>query len=690
MPKLTIDGTAVEVEAGLTVLQACETIGVEIPRFCYHERLSIAGNCRMCLVAMEGSPKPIASCAMPAAEGMVIHTNTPEVHKMRKGVMEFLLINHPLDCPICDQGGECDLQDHALFYGFDRGRFHENKRAVRDKYMGPLIKTIMTRCIHCTRCIRFATEIAGVPELGATGRGENMEVGTYVEKALTSELSGNMIDICPVGALTSKPYAFVARPWELSKTETVDVMDAVGSNIRVDARGSEVLRVLPRLNEEINEEWISDKTRFAADGLRRQRLDRPYLRIDGKLKEVRWQDAFAAIAERVKGLPGIKIAAIAGDLADCEAMVALKDLMAALGSPHLECRQDGAALVAEPRSAYLFNSTIAGIESATSCLLIGTNPRREAPIINARLRKRFRARDFPIGVIGPVEALTYSYEHLGNDSRLLDRLGSGDHPFAEVLRDGERPMLVLGMGALARPDGAAVLAAARRIVDACGIVRTDSRWNGFNVLHTAAARVGGMDLGFLPGRGGRDLEGILAGAESGEIEVVYLLGADELPMQRLGKAFVIYQGHHGDAGAHRADVILPGAAYTEKHGTYVNTEGRVQMAMRCCYPLGEAREDWKILRALSDAVGCSLPFETIADVRARLREANAVFAERDLARVAPWGAFGQRGTLSPEPFASPITNFYMTNAISRASVTMAECTKLFTGGAEEKKTGTHG
>ncbi|HRK94991.1 MAG TPA: NADH-quinone oxidoreductase subunit NuoG, partial [Rhodospirillales bacterium] len=458
MPKLTIDGTAVEVEAGLTILQACETIGVEIPRFCYHERLSIAGNCRMCLVAMEGSPKPIASCAMPAAEGMVIHTNTPEVHRMRKGVMEFLLINHPLDCPICDQGGECDLQDQAMFYGFDRGRFHENKRAVRDKYMGPLIKTIMTRCIHCTRCIRFATEIAGVPELGATGRGENMEVGTYVEKALTSELSGNMIDICPVGALTSKPYAFVARPWELSKTETVDVMDAVGSNIRVDARGSEVLRVLPRLNDEINEEWISDKTRFACDGLRRQRLDRPYLRIDGKLQEVRWQDAFSAIAERVKGLPGVKIAAIAGDLADCEAMVALKDLMAGLGSPHLDCRQDGAALVAEPRSAYLFNTTIAGIESASACLLIGTNPRREAPIVNARLRKRYRAGNFPIAVVGPAEELTYDYEHLGFDPRVLERIGADDHPVADLLRRGERPMIVVGMGALARPDGAAILA----------------------------------------------------------------------------------------------------------------------------------------------------------------------------------------------------------------------------------------
>ncbi len=689
MPKLTIDGTEVEVEAGLTLLQACEVIGVEIPRFCYHERLSIAGNCRMCLVAMEGSPKPIASCAMPAADGMVIHTNTPDVHKMREGVMEFLLINHPLDCPICDQGGECDLQDQALFYGFDRGRFIENKRAVRDKYMGPLIKTVMTRCIHCTRCIRFATEVAGVPELGAIGRGENMEVVTYLDTALASELSGNVIDLCPVGALTSKPYAFVARPWELSKTETIDVMDAVGSNIRVDARGGEVLRVLPRLNEEINEEWISDKTRFACDGLRYQRLDRPYLRIDGKLRPVRWQEAFDAIAARIKGLPGRKIAAVAGDLVDCEAMVALKDLMAALGSPHLDCRQDGAALPAEPRAAYLFNTTIAGIASAGACLLIGTNPRREAPIINARIRERYRAGGFPIGVIGPADDLTYAYDHLGEGPEALAKIAEGAHPFADVLRATETPMVVVGQGALARSDGGAVLAAVRKIVDTCGVLRPDSGWNGFNVLHTAAARVGGLDLGFVPQRGGKDLGAILAGAESGEIEVLYLLGADELPMDRLGQAFVIYQGHHGDAGAHRADVILPGAAYTEKDATYVNTEGRVQTAARVCYPPGDAREDWAILRALSDALQCSLPFERLADVRARLREVNTVFAEPDVIIAAPWGSFGGSGSLGSERFLSPVKNFYMTDVISRASVTMAECAQAFTG-KSEKKTGTHG
>ena len=394
MPKLTIDGREVEVERGLTVLQACETIGIEIPRFCYHERLSIAGNCRMCLVAMEKSPKPIASCAMPAGDGMVIHTNTPEVQKMRRGVMEFLLINHPLDCPICDQGGECDLQDQAMVYGLDRSRFHENKRAVEDKNLGPLIKTIMTRCIHCTRCVRFATEIAGVSELGATGRGEHMEIGTYVERALTSELSGNMIDLCPVGALTSKPYAFVARSWELTKTESVDVLDAVGSNIRIDSRGREVMRILPRLNEDVNEEWISDKTRFACDGLKRQRLDRPFVRRDGRLLPASWSEAFDVIAARLLGVAGDRIAAIAGDLVDCEAMFALKQLMAALGSPHLDCRQDGARLDATLRAAYLFNTTIAGIEAADACLLIGTNPRREAAIVNARLRKRYVAGEF--------------------------------------------------------------------------------------------------------------------------------------------------------------------------------------------------------------------------------------------------------------------------------------------------------
>ena len=688
MPKLTIDGREIEVEPGLTVLQACESAGVEIPRFCYHERLSIAGNCRMCLVMMQGSPKPIASCAMPAAEGMVIHTNTPEVHKLRKGVMEFLLINHPLDCPICDQGGECDLQDQALAYGFDRGRYAENKRAVRDKYMGPLIKTVMTRCIHCTRCIRFASEVAGVGELGATSRGEHMEVGTYLDAALTSELSGNLIDLCPVGALTSKPYAFAARPWELTKTESVDVMDAVGSNVRIDTRGNEVMRVLPRINEDINEEWISDKTRFACDGLRLQRLDRPYVREDGKLKPATWQEAFAAIARGIDGIAGSQMAAIAGDLVDCESMIALEDLMAALGSPNIDCRQDGAPLQASPRSSYLFNTTIAGIDSAGACLLVGTNPRVEAPIINARLRERYRMGGFPIGMIGPAADLTYKYEHLGDDPHLLERVAAGDHPFADVLKNATKPMLIVGMGALARDDGAAVLAAARQVVENLGLVDASTGWNGFNVLHTAAARVGGMDLGFLPGEGGRSTAGIFDGAEKGEIKMVYLLGADEIDASRLGEAFVVYQGHHGDAGAHRADVILPGAAYTEKNGTYVNTEGRVQSARRACYPPGEAREDWTIIRALSEVLGKTLPLNTLDQVRERLEDVNPGFGAVDRIEPAEWGAFGRKGRLDSRPFETPVANFYLTNPVCRASLTMAQCVEALAG-EETRKTGTH-
>jgi NADH-quinone oxidoreductase subunit G len=687
MPKLTIDGGEIEVPAGLTILQACELAGIEIPRFCYHERLAIAGNCRMCLVAMQGSPKPIASCAMPAADGMIVETDTPKVHAARKGVMEFLLINHPLDCPICDQGGECDLQDQALFYGFDRGRYHENKRAVQDKDFGPLVKTIMTRCIHCTRCIRFAMEVAGVPELGATGRGENMEVTTYVEKTLSSELSGNIIDLCPVGALTSKPYAFVARPWELSKTESVDVMDALGSNIRIDGRASEVLRILPRINDDVNEEWISDKTRFACDGLRRQRLDRPYVRENGKLRRASWSDAFAEIAGRLRGLAGERIAAITGDLACCESMLLLKELMAALGSPNIDCRQDGAALPAAPRSAYLFNTTIAGIERAGALLLIGTNPRIEAAVLNARIRKRWRAGDFPIALLGERAELTYDYQHLGNDPRTLDALATGDHPFAAVLREADRPMLVIGMAALARRDGPAILDSARRIAESTGMIR--GAWNGFNVLHSAAARVGGLDLGLVPGDGGRDLRGILDGAQAGEIDFVYLLGADEFDSGRLGRTFVVYQGHHGDAGAHRADVILPGAAYTEKDATYVNLEGRVQRAWFACKPPGEAREDWAILRALSEALELRLPVDSLADVQRRLRQANPVFASPDVITKTPWASFGQDGAIDAAPFEPAITNFYLTNPICRASVTMAQCVQALAG-EPRRRTGTHG
>ncbi|MDA0997409.1 MAG: NADH-quinone oxidoreductase subunit NuoG [Proteobacteria bacterium] len=689
MPKLTIDGREIEVDPGLTILQACEQIGIEIPRFCYHERLSIAGNCRMCLVALERSPKPVASCAMPVADGMVVHTNTPAVHKMRKGVMEFLLINHPLDCPICDQGGECDLQDQAMGYGLDHSRYKENKRAVEDKRMGPLIKTIMTRCIHCTRCVRFTTEVAGITDMGMLGRGEHAEITSYLEKAVDSELSGNVIDLCPVGALTSKPYAFVARSWELKKTESIDVMDAVGSNIRVDTRGAEVLRVLPRLNDEINEEWISDKTRFACDGLKRQRLDMPYVRKDGKLQPATWPQAFAAIRERIGGLAGAKIAAIAGDQADCEAMVALKALMTGLGSTNIDCRQDGAKLGRGFRAGYIFNSGIAGIENADALLIVGSNPRWEAAVLNARILKRSLMGPFPIGLIGEVKDLSYSYQHLGTDPAALKKLLSGRSDFAKVLKAAQRPMLIIGQGALTRPDGAAVLSLAREVAEKFGIHVPAKSWNGFNVLHTAAARVGGLDLGFLPGDGGRDVAGILEGAGNGEIEAVYLLGADEIDISRLGKAFVIYQGHHGDKGAHRADVILPGAAYTEKNATYVNTEGRVQQTRLAAFPPGDAREDWTIIRALSDVLGKSIACHDLGSVRGMLVEANANFMRPEETMQATWGAFGTEGELSDVPFHSPIDNFYMTDPISRNSETMAECTQAFVA-PKQGKTGTHG
>ena len=698
MPKLTINGVEVEVPAGASVLQACEEAGAEVPRFCYHERLSIAGNCRMCLVEMERSPKPVASCAMPAGEGMVIRTDSELVKKAREGVMEFLLINHPLDCPICDQGGECDLQDQAMAFGHHSSRYDENKRAVEDKYMGPLVNTIMTRCIHCTRCVRFSTEVAGVTDMGLLGRGENAEITTYLEKALDSELSANVIDLCPVGALTSKPYAFVARPWELRKTETIDVMDALGSNIRVDARGSEVLRVLPRLHEEVNEEWISDKTRYACDGLKRQRLDRPYLRKDGKLQPVSWDDAFAAIAAKLKGLKGAEIAAVAGDTVDVESMFALKGLMTALGSPNLDCRQDGAKLDATTRAGYLFNATIAGIEEADAILIVGANPRWDAAVLNARIRKRWLAGGLKVGLIGAPVDLTYKYDHLGAGAQTLTEVADGKNAFASVLKDAKKPMIILGMGALTREDGAAVLATARKIAESTGMLVPASKdedgtetpaWNGFSVLHTAASRVGGLDLGFLPGEGGADVAGILDGASKGAIKAVYLLGADEIDTQRLGDAFVIYQGHHGDRGAHRADVILPGAAYTEKDGLYVNTEGRVQMGLRASFPPGEAREDWAIVRALSAHLGNALPYDSLEQLRAALRKSNDVFTEIDIAPEAAWGPFGAEGAMSETGFGTTVENFYMTDPISRASLTMAECTEVFVL-PKQGKTGTEG
>lgn len=681
MPKLTIDDKEIDVPDGMTVLQAAELLGIEIPVFCYHPKLSIAGNCRMCLVEMDRSPKPIASCAMPASEGMVIRTQTPMVKKARQGVLEFLLINHPLDCPICDQGGECDLQDISVAYGGDSSRYALNKRAVPDKDFGPLIETAMNRCIQCTRCVRFATEVAGVPELGATGRGEEMEIGTYVQKAITSELSGNMIDICPVGALTSKPYNYQGRSWELSHTPSIDVFDAVGSAIRLDTRGREVMRVLPRQNDDINEDWISDKVRFSYDGLKYQRLDKPYVRKeDGRLSPVSWEKAFEVIAEHVRSVSGNQIAAIAGDMADAEAMVALKDLMTALGSPHIDCRQDGAKVESQPRCSYLFNTTIAGIERADFCLLIGTNPRWEAPLINARIRKNYLYSGLPVALIGPSHDLGYPVNSLGNDPMILEEILKGRHPTAVLLKAAKCPMMIVGPGVLRRKDGAALLCLARQVADKYGFVHQRKTnipdpWNGFNVLHMAASRVGGLDLGFVPGRKGYDVRGILRAASAKKIKIVYLLGADEIDVEPLKSTFVIYQGHHGDRGASVADVVLPGAAYTEKSGTYVNTEGRVQRSLKAVSPPGEAKEDWKIIRALSEKLGHTLPYNTLGEVRGRLVGLNSLFEELDTVQRAPWLPFAQESAILSAPFKAAIENFYMTDSISRHSISMANCVR---------------
>jgi NADH-quinone oxidoreductase subunit G len=669
--KVTVDGVTVEVAPGTTILQACEEAGAEIPRFCYHERLSVAGNCRMCLVEVAKAPKPVASCAMPVAPDMEVFTKTDSVKAAREGVMEFLLINHPLDCPICDQGGECDLQDQALGYGVDASRFEDNKRAVENKEMGPLVKTIMTRCIHCTRCVRFATEVAGVPEIGAIGRGEDMEITTYLEASLDSELSGNVIDLCPVGALTSKPYAYKARPWELRKTETIDVMDALGSNIRVDMRGREAMRILPRNHDDVNEEWLSDKSRFVWDGLNMQRLDRPYIRRNGKLEPASWDAAFEAIGEKISG-KGDGLAAIAGDLVCAEGQFALKGLMDALGSPHIDCRQDGAKL-SGARGNYLFNSTIAGIEEADALLIIGANPRLEAAVLNARIRKAWRENGLAIGLVGEAVDLTYPYAFIGAGPESLTALSKGKNGFADVLKKAERPMVIVGQGALARDDGDAVLAEAIGLAEAVGAIGTD--WNGFNVLHTAAARVAGLDLGLLPGDGGRDVAAMLEGAKTGEVETVILYGADEIAADALGAAFVIYIGSHGDRGAHRADIILPAAAYTEKQAIYVNTEGRPQMTERAAFPPGEAREDWKIFRALSEKLGVTLAYDTLAQLRQAMFEQAPHLASLDSVAKADAPVAPETGKMEAAPFTAAVQDFYFTNPIARASAIMADCAR---------------
>ena len=684
MPKIKIDGTEIEVENGTTLLQACEMGGAEVPRFCFHERLSIAGNCRMCLVEVKGAPKPQASCAMsvndlrpgPNGEPPEVFTRTPLVKKAREGVMEFLLINHPLDCPICDQGGECDLQDQAMAYGIDKNRYAENKRAVEDKYLGPLVKTVMTRCIQCTRCVRFTTEVGGIEEMGATGRGEDMEITTYLDKAISSELQGNIIDLCPVGALTSAPYEFKARPWELRKTETIDAMDAVGCNIRVDARGREVMRILPRTHEDVNEEWISDKTRFVWDGLRTQRLDRPYVREFGKLRAASWAEAFQRIAQKMKAAKPERVGIILGDLVGAEEAFSARQLAEQLGVKNIDCRQDGTPLgELGGRAAYLFNTGIAGIEEADAIMLIGSNPRTEAPVLNARIRKRYLKGGCAIGVIGEKADLTYPYTYLGAGPETLARFV--DHTPATATK----PVFIVGQGALARPDGAAVLATICRAALSIGVIKDG--WNGLNILHTAAGRVGALDVCALPAKdGGKNTRQMLDAAKAGELDVLFLLGADEIDTTVLGSTFVVYQGTHGDAGAHRADVVLPAAAYTEKSVTYVNTEGRPQMTARASFPPGEAREDWAILRALSDSLGSTLPWNNLDELRSAMYKVAPHLARLDQVAKADAAELADlakaSGKMSAEPFRSTVTDFYLTNPIARASKTMAECSALKT------------
>ncbi|MCE8554144.1 NADH-quinone oxidoreductase subunit G [Ruegeria pomeroyi] len=653
--KINIDGHEIEVEGAMTLIQACEVAGIEVPRFCYHERLSIAGNCRMCLVEVVGGPpKPAASCAMqvrdlrPGPEGQppVVKTNSPMVKKAREGVMEFLLINHPLDCPICDQGGECDLQDQAMAYGVDFSRFREAKRAVDDLNLGPLVGTAMTRCISCTRCVRFTTEVAGITQMGQTGRGEDAEITSYLNQTLDSNLQGNIIDLCPVGALTSKPYAFTARPWELTKTESIDVMDALGSNIRVDTKGREVMRILPRNHDGVNEEWISDKTRFVWDGLRRQRLDRPYVRVDGKLKPATWPEALSAAAAAMKGK---KLAGLIGDLVPVEAAFALKQLVEGQGGK-VECRVDNARLPIGNRGAYVGTAAIEDIDDADMILLIGTNPRDEAPVLNARIRKAW-TRGAEVALIGPAADLTYDYFHAGTDRKALaDMIAEG---VSDETRENKKTLVIVGQGALREADGLAVLAAAQKMAEISG--------SGLLVLHSAAGRVGAMDIGAATEGG---IEAAIDGAE-----VIYNLGADEVEID--AGAFVIYQGSHGDRGAHRADVILPGAAYTEENGLFVNTEGRPQLAMRAGFAPGEAKENWAILRALSAELDATLPYDSLAQLRQALVGEVPHLAQIDQVPENTVEALEQ-GPLGAASFRNAVDDFYLSNPIARASALMAE------------------
>jgi NADH-quinone oxidoreductase subunit G len=656
MPKVTVDGVEIEVPQGATVLQACELAGKEIPRFCYHERLSIAGNCRMCLVEVApGPPKPQASCALPAAEGQAIRTDTPMVKKAREGVMEFLLINHPLDCPICDQGGECDLQDQAVAYGRPFSRFDENKRAIDDKYMGPVIKTAMTRCIQCTRCIRFSEEVAGVPELGMLYRGEDSQITSYLEKAVTTEMAGNLADVCPVGALLQRPQSFESRPWELRRVPGIDVMDAVGSNIRFDVRQRQVMRILPRVNDDVNEEWISDKTRHHVDALVRNRLDRPWVRENGKLREASWNEALGQFAEKLKAA-GASVAAVAGDLLDAETMYAAKKLLQAQGSTLLEGRQTGLTYDVSSLAAVNFNSTIAGIEDADVVLLVGSNPRWEAPLVNTRLRKAHR-KGAKVLAIGPEADLGMRVSWLGNDLKLLSKL---PREAAEAFANAQKPAVIVGAGALA----ANALGAALKLAGSLNLVRDG--WNGFNVLHTSASRMAGLILGYAQ-------KGGIADLEAAKPQVLLLLGADEVDPARFSGSFKVYIGHHGDNGARKADLVLPGAAYAEKHGTYVNTEGRVQRSERAAFAPGEAREDWTIFRAVSDLLGAPLPFDRFDQLRSRMVEEYPQLGTEGLIAF-DWSP-PKLDAKTEGAVVYAVRDFYLTNAITRSSPTMHTCSE---------------
>ena len=700
MPKLIIDGREVEIDEGLTVMQACESAGIEVPHFCFHERLKIAGNCRMCLVDIEKSPKPVASCAMPASDGMVVNTNTARVLKAREGVMEFLLINHPLDCPICDQGGECDLQDQAFKYGRGKSRYSENKRSVKDKNLGPLVETHMTRCIHCTRCIRFSTDVAGVQEMGTIGRGEHMEIISYLERTLTSELSGNVIDLCPVGALNSKPYAFTARSWELQGTESIDVMDALGSNIRVDSRGLEVMRILPKLNEDVNEEWLSDKARFSYDGLKNQRLDRAYVKKSGKFQEVSFEHAVSSIVSKFNTIEDKSaIAAIAGFTAPCETMFLLKKLLSNLGSTMCDANQLGYGFDTSARSNYLFNTTIAGIEKADVCLFVGASPRQIAPVLNARIGKMVREGVLTVGRIGEQDDQTYKIKELGADIDLLEHLNLSDledkksknksiDDFAMLFAAASNPMIIVGDAVLTRADAHGILSLLHEISLKYKIVRKP--WNGFNILHNHASMVGALDLGFVYGKSGTGTADILKKTQNRNVKILYLLGSDDIDMNQIGEdVFVIYQGHHGDAGASRADVILPEAAYTEQDGMYVNMEGRLQLARAAVSPPGAAKTGIEIINIVAKALGVNVSGDDLRLVRKEMAKEHKIFDHIDEIITSDFVPFKSKVKLTKKSLEKVPINYYMTDPMTRASVTMARCTKaiqeIATAGVAEEK-----